>query len=48
MSAFTELPPYPPSPRGETVEEFHGKRLPDPYRWLEDLDSPQVARWIQA
>jgi prolyl oligopeptidase len=48
MSAFAELPPYPPSPRAETVEEFHGKRLADPYSWLEDLDSPQVARWIQA
>ncbi len=25
-----------------------GRRSPDPYRWLEDLDSPAVADWVAA
>ncbi len=39
---------YPVSPRIEMVETFHGIKISDPYRWLEDIDSEQTADWIGA
>lgn len=37
---------YPMSHRGRVVDEYFGTRIPDPYRWLEDLNSPQTLMWI--
>jgi prolyl oligopeptidase len=34
--------------RGDTVEELHGVTIDDPYRWMEDLDSPELRRWVDA
>jgi prolyl oligopeptidase len=39
---------YPPAPRGAVVEDYHGTAVADPYRWLEDLDSPQTRAWVNA
>ncbi len=40
--------PYPPAARGEVVEAYHGVPVADPYRWLEDLDSPATQAWVEA
>jgi prolyl oligopeptidase len=39
---------YPPSRSGDVVDVYGSTHVPDPYRWLEDLDSPDVANWITA
>jgi prolyl oligopeptidase len=40
--------PYPESRRVDHVDEYHGVRVADPYRWLEDLDSDETHEWIAA
>lgn len=39
---------YPASPRGQERDEFHGVTVADPYRWLEETDSPETRNWIAA
>ena len=39
---------YPDSRPGDTVEVLHGVEVPDPYRWLEDLNSKETAQWVKA
>jgi prolyl oligopeptidase len=39
---------YPPSQKGETVDDYGGTRIADPYRWMEALDSNEVAQWVKA
>ncbi len=37
---------YPQAERQDVVETLHGTPVSDPYRWLEDSDSPATERWI--
>jgi prolyl oligopeptidase len=39
---------YPEARKGQQVDDFHGTKVADPYRWLEDPDSPESRRWIEA
>jgi len=36
---------YPDSSPGTHVDRICGTDVPDPYRWLEELDSPKVQKW---
>ena len=40
--------PYPPTATTNHWDDYHGTKVADPYRWLEDLDSPQTRAWVQA
>lgn len=39
---------YPPTRRVDLVEDHHGDLVPDPYRWLEETDDPEVRQWAAA
>jgi prolyl oligopeptidase len=39
---------YPAAARGTTIDDYHGTKVPDPYRALEDLDSPATRAWVGA
>jgi prolyl oligopeptidase len=39
---------YPPAPRGDTLTDYHGAPVADPYRWLEQPDAAETCRWVAA
>jgi prolyl oligopeptidase len=40
-------PEYPATPAIDAVEILHGEAIADPYRWLEDGESPETQAWTQ-
>ncbi len=39
---------YPEARRADQVDTYHGITVSDPYRWMEDLTSPELHSWLQA
>ena len=40
--------PYPEAARDATLEWHFGQAVADPYRWMEDLDSPKTRAFVEA
>ena len=39
---------YPPAPAADVVDDYHGVRVADPYRRLEDAADPATRAWVDA
>jgi prolyl oligopeptidase len=41
-------PAYPHTRTADQIDDYHGTLVADPYRWLEETDSPQTsALWLK-
>lgn len=39
---------YPEARKGDLIEDLHGEKVADPYRWLEEIDSAETRAWVAA
>ena len=46
--SFAQKLDYPKTKKIEQVDVYHGIRVTDPYRWLEDDNSAETAEWVKA
>jgi prolyl oligopeptidase len=38
---------YPKTRKVDQVDDYHGTKVADPYRWLEDDNSQETAKWVE-
>jgi prolyl oligopeptidase len=48
MPAFSQELKYPQTRKADQVDDYHGVKVADPYRWLEDDRSAETAAWVEA
>lgn len=48
LDAASPMLDYPDAPRGAIVDDYHGTRVADPYRWLEQMDSAATREFVRA
>ncbi len=39
---------YPAARRADAVDDYHGIKVADPYRWLENADDKETMAWVEA
>jgi prolyl oligopeptidase len=39
---------YPAAATGSVVEDYHGTKVADPYRWMDKADDPATTAWVDA
>ncbi len=39
---------YPATAKVAQTDDYHGTKVADPYRWLEDANSPETQAWVEA
>lgn len=47
QNVFGQVHHYPPSERILQTDEYHGVKISDPYRWLEDIESEATQKWMK-
>jgi prolyl oligopeptidase len=47
-SSETESLRPPPTAKVDAEDDYHGTKVKDPYRWLEDPDGDETRRWVAA
>ncbi|HEY7027120.1 MAG TPA: prolyl oligopeptidase family serine peptidase [Gemmatimonadales bacterium] len=47
-TAHSQQIAYPPSNRGDVTDDYFGRSVADPYRWMEELDSPATKNWVES
>ncbi len=46
--AQTRVGPPPPTRTVDHIDTYHGVKIADPYRWLENETAPDVLEWVEA
>ena len=47
-TAFGQKLDYPKTRKIDHIDTYHGVKIADPYRWLEDDNAPETAKWVEA
>lgn len=48
MSTFAQKLQYPITKKVDQTDTYFGIKVADPYRWLEDDNSPETIKWVEA